>query len=72
MTKYRKGIILTLGLVIALAMITFGFTGQKAEPVEGLEVKGLAENELLQKYKSTIPMVTAPLYIIAKGLKLAE
>ncbi len=72
MAKYRKSIILTLGLVIALVMITFGFTGQKVEPIDGLAVKGLDENELLLKYKSTIPMVTAPLYIIAKGLKLAE
>jgi hypothetical protein len=66
METNRKTFILTIGILLVIGLISIGLLQQQVRPA------GMAENELLLKYKSTIPMVTAPLHILAKGMKLVD
>lgn len=63
--KINKVYIIALGVVVALCL-----TASIADS-SSIENGSQAENaDLLSKYKSSVPLVTAPLQILAKGLNI--
>lgn len=55
--------IIVLGVIVAICLIAGKFEPNKS-------VADVDNRDLLEKYKSTIPLVTTPLQILAKGLNI--
>lgn len=63
-TKINKVYIIALGVVIAICLAASTVDSTKDSSVAN------SESDILAKYKSSIPIVTAPLHILAKGLNV--
>ena len=64
--KQNRIYLLLLGVFLALALIAMSFKTASLGSIE----EGQAN--IVSKYKSTVPLVTAPLQILAKGLSIVN
>ncbi|QSE98488.1 hypothetical protein [Fulvivirga lutea] len=64
-TQQHRTLIIVLGVAIAVCVSLFTLNSKAAD-------KNEAQVNMLSKYKSTVPLITEPLYILVKGLNIVN
>ncbi len=65
-TKFNRTYIIILGVVVAICLLLGNVKAISSQESTSAKV----EEDVIAKYKSTVPLVTTPLQILAKGLSI--